>query len=114
MQNECTLIIDQETGDCKMVLTTAAKMLNLTDSPACRASHVYPANWLLRAAFVLIRSHCTDTSKLAAWSRTWPCLWQVDMAPVGGGILPGRWTNRLTAIDAEVEALNNFFIGEQS
>ena len=113
MQNEATLVID-ENGDCKMVLTAAAKLLNLTDSPARRASHVYPENTYLRLVFRAIRKLTDDDSALAAWARTWPCLWRVDMSPVGGGILPIRYGYRLAAIDAEVEALNNLFIGEQS
>ena len=114
MQNEATLIIDQETGDCKIVLTTAAKLLNLTDSPSSRASHVYPENAYLRLVFRVIRKLVADDSRLAAWARTWGCMWRVDMSPVGGGILPIRYGYRLAAIDAEVEALNNFFIGDQS
>jgi len=112
MQNEATLIIDLATGDCKMVLTRAAKMLHLTDSPSSRASHVYPVNAGLRLVFRVVRGLVSDDSRIAAWSRTWPCMWQVDLSPVGGGILPVHFSNRLTAIDAEVEALNNLFIGE--
>jgi hypothetical protein len=110
MQNECTMIID-EAGNCKMVLTEAAKRLNLTDSPPARASFVVPENAYLRLAFQVIRKLVSDDSALAAWTRTWQCLWRVDMRPVGAGILVQRFSNRQTAIDAEVEALNNFFIG---
>jgi hypothetical protein len=111
MQNEVTLIIDSN-GNCKMVMTAAAKLLNLTESLPRRASHVYPENVWLRILFFWIRTHVSDESVWAAFTRKWPCLWRVDMYPVGGGILPTRYTNRLTAIDAEVEALNNLFIGE--
>jgi hypothetical protein len=113
MQNECTLIIDSN-GDCKMVLTAAAKLLKLTDSPSRRASHVIPANTYLRLAFQAIRKLVADDSRLAAWTRTWSCMWLVDMRLVGAGILPVHYSNRLAAIDAEVAALNQFFIGEQS
>ncbi len=112
-QNGATLVID-EFGDCKMVLTTVAKMLNLTDSPSYRASHVIPVNLVLRLAFNVMRALVSDDSRVAAWSRTWGCMWKVDMSPVGAGILPVYFSNRLAAIDAEVEALNNYFIGEQS
>jgi hypothetical protein len=111
-QNEATLVID-ESGDCKIVLTTAAKMLFLASTMAVesrRASHVYPGNPVLRLIFRAVRALVSDDSRIAAWTRTWPCLWRVDMRPVGAGILPVHYSNRLAAIDAEVEALNNFFI----
>jgi hypothetical protein len=122
MQNECTLVID-ENGDCKMVLTAAAKMLNMTNSPSHRASHVEPVNPALRLIFHAVRAMVSDDSRIAAWTRTWGCTWRVNMLPVGGGLL--RWNDpfgnevavfytRPAAIDAEVRALNNFFIGEQS
>ena len=111
MQNECTLIID-ENGDCKMILTQTAKQLNLTDSPSARASHVEPVNVVLRFLFHVIRRIVRDDSATAGWTRVWPCLWRVNMSPVGAGILPVHYSNRQAAIDAEVEALNRFFIGE--
>ncbi len=115
MQNEATLIID-ENGVCKIVLTDAAKSLFLASTVAAessRASHVEPVSLVLRVLFHAVRSSVSDDSRLAAWTRLWPCLWRVNMKPVGAGILPVHFTNRLAAIDAEVEALNNFFIGEK-
>jgi hypothetical protein len=111
MQTEATLIID-ERGDCVIVLTQAAKTLFLSSTTAAesrRASHVEPVSFVLRLVFRAVRSLVSDDSRIAAWSRLWPCLWQVDMRPVGGGILPVHFSNRLAAIDAEVEALNNHF-----
>jgi len=115
MQTEATMIIDG--GDCVIVLTQAAKTLFLASTMTAesrRASHVVPVNAYLRLAFQVIRKLVADDSRVAAWSRTWGCMWQVDMSPVGAGILPVHFSNRQTAIDAEVEALNNHFIGEQS
>ncbi len=109
MQSEATLIID-ENGDCKMVLTKAAKMLNLTDSPSSRASHVEPVNITLRLLFHAIRANVADDSRLAAWTRLWPCGWRINTTPVGGPILDGVWYDRLAAIDAEVEFLNQWFV----
>jgi len=108
MQNEVTFIIAD--GTCTYLLTKAAPRIQ--GAVIRRASHVVPENTYLRLVFRAIRKLIADDSSLAAWTRTWPCLWRVDMAPVGGGILPERYSNRLAAIDAEVEALNNFFIGE--
>ena len=111
MQNEATLIIDED-GNCKMVLTAAAKLLNLTDSPSSRASHVLPCNLALRLAFRAIRALVSDDSRLAQWTRTWGCKWLIDMSPVGGGILPTTYYDRKQAINAEVAALNLLFIEE--
>jgi hypothetical protein len=110
MQNEATLIIDLATGDCKMVLTKAAKTLHLTDSPSRRASHIIPRNFVLRLIFYITRFLVRDDSRLAQWTRTWGCAWLIDTRPVGGPILDGVWYNRLAAIDAEVEFLNRWFI----
>jgi hypothetical protein len=107
MQNEVTFIISD--GRMTYLLTKAAPRLE--GAVVRRASHVEPDNVYLRLVFHAIRKLVADNSRLAAWTRTWGCLWRVDMSPVGGGILPIQYRYRLAAIDAEVEALNNFFIG---
>lgn len=131
MQNEVTFIIAD--GRMTYLLTKAAPRLE--GAVIRRASHVEPVPAYLRLAFRAIRKLVADDSRIATWTREWPCMWQVDMSPVGGGILRwkdlphnacmakyGDWggnevatfSNRQIAIDAEVEALNNHFIGEQS
>jgi hypothetical protein len=105
MQNEVTFIIAE--GKMTYLLTKAAP--RLAGAVVRRASHVEPVNTYLRLAFQVIRKLVSDDSRIAAWSRLWPCLWRVDMSPVGGGIIPVHFSNRLAAIDAEVEALNNHF-----
>ena len=105
MQNEVTFIIAD--GKMTYLLTKAAPRLE--GAVVRRASHVEPVSFVLRLIFHAVRSLVSDDSRVAAWSRLWPCLWRVDMAPVGGGILPVHFSNRLAAIDAEVEALNNHF-----
>ena len=132
MQNEVTFIID-DSGRAVYILTEAAKTLDFSEKPpALRASHVLPDSLALRLAFRGVRALVSDDSRIAAWSRTWPCRWMVDMSPVGGGVLrwsdlphavalfgpaqywggneTATWRNRAEAIDAEVEALNEFFI----
>jgi hypothetical protein len=87
-----------------------------------RASHVEPANWALRFIFSLLRTLSADTSIVAAWTRTWRCLWRINTSPVGGPILTwadvdqysrdariATWHYRPNAIDAEIMFLNNFF-----
>ena len=107
MQNEVTFII----GDGRMTYLLTKAAPRLEGAVVKRASHVYPVNAYLRLTFRTIRKLVRDDSRIAAWSRLWPCMWQVDMSPVGAGILPVHFSNRLAAIDAEVEALNNHFIG---
>jgi hypothetical protein len=109
-QQEVTFIISE--GRMTYLLTKAAPRLE--GAVVRRASHVVPVNAYLRLAFRAIRKLVADDSRIAAWSRTWGCTWLVDMTPVGAGILPVHFSNRLAAIDAEVEALNSHFIGEQS
>ena len=111
MQSEVTFIIDQSTGNGVFLLTKAAKTLYFGPLPRIRASHVYPDNWVLRLVFRVVRALVSDDSQTAQWTRNWNCLWLVDTSPLGGGILEGRWRNRNEAIDAEVEAINQIFIG---
>jgi hypothetical protein len=106
-QQEVTFIIAD--GTMTYLLTKAAPRLE--GAVIRRASHVIPVNTVLQAAFRILRACVSDGSRLAAWSRTWPCKWMVDMTPVGGGILPVQFEDRAAAIDAEVEALNKLFIG---
>lgn len=75
-----------------------------------RASHVEPDSAVLRLVFHAVRSLVSDASRIAEWTRNWPCTWRVNTAPVGGPILAGRWRNRKVAIEAEVEFLNTFFL----
>lgn len=82
----------------------------LGEDTVSRASHVIPVNLLLRGLFILIRASVPDTSAIAEWTRGWRVRWLVDASPVGGVVLPGRWTNRQQAIDAEVEYLNQHFL----
>ena len=82
------------------------------ESTVRRASHIVPVSLPLRLAFKALRAAVSDTSWLAAWSRTWACWWMVDASPVGGQVLPQRWLTREHAIAAEIEYLNKFFLGE--
>lgn len=120
-----TITID-ENGDQVFLKTDAADVfLEQGEVITRRASHVEPADLPRRIAFSLIRRLVADTSKIAAWTRNWACLWRVNTAPVGGPILTwddvswnssdrplgkfATWSNRQDAIDAEVQFLNQFF-----
>lgn len=67
-----------------------------------RASHVEPVSPILRGAFRLIRRSVADTSRLAGWTRRWPCRWRVDLRLSGGPVF-GRFADRAAAIAAEVD-----------
>jgi hypothetical protein len=108
MQSEVTFVIDEQ-GDCKYLLTDAAKAFDLGGTPR-RASHVEPANAYLRLAFQGIRKLVADTSWAAQWTRGWPCFWRVNLGPIGGPILPVHYTDRHDAIDAEIVAIHEFWL----
>ena len=75
-----------------------------------RASHVEPVSRTLRAVFHTLRHLFGEKGRVAQFTRLWPCLWQVDLSPVGGPVLPEVWRDRQAAIDAEVVWLNRNFI----
>jgi hypothetical protein len=47
---------------------------------------------------------------MASFTRLWPCLWQINLGPIGGPVLDATYRNRQAAIDAEVVWLNTNFI----
>jgi hypothetical protein len=75
-----------------------------------RASNVEPVNPALRRLFYALRRLYGDKTAAAKFTRLWPCLWRVNLAPVGGPVLPYCWYNRSEAINAEIVWLNKFFI----
>jgi hypothetical protein len=109
-QRAVTFIISGN-GDCTYLLTESAPIIEGTVT--ARASHVEPDNWLLRAVFHLLRQWLGDKGRMSDFTRSWKCLWRVNLKPVGGPILCTRYFDRKQAINAEVFALNKFFIGEK-
>ena len=100
-----------EDGDLVFLATDSADIfLEQGETVTRRASHVEPDNFAYRVAFTVLRSLVSDKSRIAAWTRLWPCLWRVNTAPVGGPILTERFTDRQKAIDAEIIFLNNWFL----
>jgi hypothetical protein len=133
-QKVLSVIIDEH-GNLEYLKTDSCDvLLELGETVTRRASHVEPADLTHRIAFHLLRSVVNDKSRIAAWTRTWNCLWRVNTAPVGGPILtwehvagfPTRclswwyifdghkqiatWANRQDAIDAEIRFLNEFLL----
>lgn len=72
-----------------------------------RASHVEPDNLPLRLAFHVLRFIFGDKGRMSEVTRHWPCQWRVNVSPLGGPILAGRWQNRQAAIEAEIVWLNS-------
>jgi hypothetical protein len=118
--SEVTITID-ESGNMLFLDTgeSADAFKELGTVTTKRASHVYPAQFWKRQAFKLVRLFVKDDSASAEWCRRWQGPWMVDMSPIGGSILRGcdymgdwvlTWDNRQDAIDAEIIAVNEFFL----
>lgn len=75
-----------------------------------RASNVEPVAYALRIAFYGLRRMFGEYGRMASFTRMWPCLWRVNLAPIGGDILPGTWRDRSDAIAHEIAVLNETFI----
>jgi hypothetical protein len=82
--------------------------LSLGEVVTKRGSHVVPINPVLNLCFRAIRALVSDTSKVAAWTRTWNCLWCAEI--VNGPVLWASGTTRSKAIEAEVSYLNQSFL----
>ena len=65
-----------------------------------RASNIEPLSYTLRVTFHL----CRRWQRLVAWTRTWPCLWRVNMS-LSGGPTFGCYNVRRDALIAEVQWL---------
>lgn len=87
----------QHVGESSLLAGSVARVTK------SRASHILPANQILRWAFQAIRSIAADDSLLAGWTRRWPCLWQVSI--VDGPVLPKLYSDRFEAIQDEIEWL---------
>lgn len=113
MSREITLTID-ENGDQVFLKSDGAEMFRaLGITVTRRASHVEPDNLALRLSFRAVRFFSSDASAVAEWTRGWRCLWRVNTGPIGGPILPMRYSDRGAAIEAEIEFVNKFFLGEK-
>lgn len=84
----------QHVGDSDLLAGSVARATKQ------RASSIEPQNVLLRLAFHAIRGTVSDSSRLAAWTRTWACRWRVRIH--GGPVLPGTFSDRAEAIRAEI------------
>lgn len=98
------------TGEVQFLYDESLAELVPKDAVIKRASHVLPQNLILRILFHVLRSIWGEYGWMAEFTRSWSCLWYVDLSPVGGPTLPQRFKNRAEAITAEVEWLQEFFL----
>jgi hypothetical protein len=103
-----TLTVDSN-GDIKFLVSPLSQGFLDSDSVVRRASHVEPRNIILRCVFHTLRLF-GDTGRIADWTRCWNIDWRVNLSPVNGPILPITFTNRQTAIDFEVNWLEENFL----
>lgn len=104
-----TFSIDEETGEMTFLVNSITQDLAAEAGSTRRASHVEPMDWKLKVAFRALRWALGDDSRIADWTRTWKCLWQVDLSPVGGKA-HGWFSSRADAIDYEIMWLNENFL----
>jgi hypothetical protein len=107
--NTATVTITAE-GEVRFLVNTASQVFIQPESIVRRASHVEPDGRTARVVFHSLRLIFGETGAVSEFTRSWPVLWRVNLAPTGGPILSGRWMDRQAAIAAEVEYLNENFI----
>lgn len=67
-----------------------------------RASRIEPCHPLLRVPFRALRAITPDSSRIADWTRRWPCQWRVRIL---GGPTFGHFRERQAAIQEEIRWL---------
>lgn len=102
-----TFSIDEATGDVRFLVNDLSRDFVTDPSTVKRASHVVPWNPVLRVLFKLIRYVVGETGSISEWTRQWPCLWQINLSPIGGPIIPVEWHSRKMAIEFEIKWLES-------
>lgn len=106
-----TLHVSMDASGTLTFLVDADTQALLNESSVIqRASHVEPVFRTLRVVFHALRHLFGEKGRMATFTRLWPCLWQINLSPIGGPILAGTYRNRQAAIDAEIVWLNTNFI----
>ncbi len=102
--------VDESNGDVRFLVNDLSKDFVTKESNVSRASHVEPCNPVLRVVFYTLRYFFGEWGKVGEFTRRWSCLWRVNLAPVGGPIIPVEWASRQSAIDFEVNWLERNFL----
>ena len=108
MSNTVMFKIDTE-GNLKCLHTPVTKAMFPEPASILRASHVEPVSLSLKIAFKALRIALGDEGKVAEWTRTWDCHWEVNLHPVMGPYV-GPFATRQDAIDFEINWLNKNFL----
>ena len=95
-----TIFIDKH-GRTHGITSAVTRLLELRERR--RVSHVEPSHPALRWVFHAIRRRVSDDSRLARFTRYWPCWWQ---ARLFDGPVLGPFRRRSDAIDAEICWIN--------
>lgn len=98
-------IVIESDGTTRMIDSPLVAALQLGVAAKRRASHVLPANHLLRSVFRRLRDRYGETGVVAWFTRRWPCRWIADLSPVSGPSF-GPFRHRADAIAAEVDWLD--------
>lgn len=99
-----------EEGAIRFLVNETTAPLVSADAVTRRASHVEPDGYIARAVFHSLRRLFGEKGAVSEFTRRWPVLWRVNLAPIGGPVMPGRWRDRSAAIAFEIEHLNAHFI----
>lgn len=102
-------IVITTTGEVRAVHNEAFDLSSIGAVSKRRASHVEPCNVALRLAFRLLRRTFGERGAISDWTRRWPCLWRVDLAPSCGPVL-GPFKDRGVAIACEVNWLERNYL----
>lgn len=106
-----TIVISiTEDGDTRCLVSPDTQVFLSEESVIRRASNVLPVSIPLRVAFRVLRTLFGEYGRAADYTRHWHCMWQIDLAPIGGPVLPDHYRNRTDAIDAEVNWLQRYWI----
>lgn len=97
-------------GTLRFLVSEGAEAFLTEAAIVRRASHVEPVSVPLRLVFHGLRGIFGEKGRMAGFTRLWPCLWHINLSPIGRGVLPGTYRDRQAAIDAEIEELNASFI----
>jgi|GEM_PF-5163810 hypothetical protein len=81
-----------------------------SDSLVKRASHIEPVCHTLRVIFYALRALFGDAGRVSEYTRTWHCLWRINLTPVHGPIIPIDFRSRSLAMEFEVSWLNENFL----
>ena len=109
MANHVLVSIDAS-GTARFLVNSDSAGLLTLDCTVKRASRVEPVSFTLRACFYLLRVLFGETGKVSDFTRNWPCKWRVNLAPVGGPVMPVDFAKRSTAIEYEIAWLEKYFL----